>query len=328
MIGRGERAPDFALPRGDGQPVRFYGVVGGAPALLVLAGDGGRDATAQLAAALRDAVPAVDVHVVACVAQTHGHRWFRDPDGGVHRAYGASRDGEPVVVVLGADVRVADAVRVDDPAEAVAAVVAAVPEVPAPGSGARASRHAPVLLVPDALDAAWCQRLIDVWETSGAVQTGVESGAGDDRAEHADEQRKRRRDHTVEDGQLLRELTSHIGRRVMPELRKAFAYQASGFEGFKIGCYEAADGGFFDAHRDNLSPTTAHRRFALTLNLNDEYEGGELCFPEYGPDRYRPEPGEALVFSGSHLHEVQPVTRGRRFVLLSFLFGPEARRGR
>jgi predicted 2-oxoglutarate/Fe(II)-dependent dioxygenase YbiX len=26
------------------------------------------------------------------------------------------------------------------------------------------------------------------------------------------------------------------------------------------------------------------------------------------------------VFSGSHLHEVRPVVRGRRFVLLSFLF--------
>jgi hypothetical protein len=29
------------------------------------------------------------------------------------------------------------------------------------------------------------------------------------------------------------------------------------------------------------------------------------------------------VFSGAHLHEVLPVSRGRRFVLLSFLFGDE-----
>ena len=90
--------------------------------------------------------------------------------------------------------------------------------------------------------------------------------------------------------------------------------------------FEESDRGFFTAHRDNLSPATAHRRFGLTLNLNDDYDGGELRFPEYGPDRYRPDAGEALVFSGSHLHEVLPVTRGRRFVLLSFLFrdAPEA----
>jgi predicted 2-oxoglutarate/Fe(II)-dependent dioxygenase YbiX len=57
------------------------------------------------------------------------------------------------------------------------------------------------------------------------------------------------------------------------------------------------------------------------LNLNDDYDGGELRFPEYGTDRYRPAAGEALVFSGAHLHEVLPVSRGQRFVLLSFLFG-------
>ena len=109
----------------------------------------------------------------------------------------------------------------------------------------------------------------------------------------------------------------------MPEIRKAFAYDASRFEGFKIGCYRAEDEGFFTAHRDNISPATAHRTFALTLNLNDDYDGGELWFPEYGPDRYRPAVGEALAFSGAHLHEVLPVRRGRRFVLLSFLFADQ-----
>ena len=79
--------------------------------------------------------------------------------------------------------------------------------------------------------------------------------------------------------------------------------------------------GVFRAHRDNLSPATAHRRFALSLNLNAGYEGGYLRFPEYGPHLYRPEAGGALVFACSHLHEVTEVSQGRRFVLLSFLFG-------
>jgi hypothetical protein len=65
----------------------------------------------------------------------------------------------------------------------------------------------------------------------------------------------------------------------MPELSKAFAYRASRFEGFKIACYQVSDRGFFRAHRDNLSPATAHRRFALTLNLNESYQGGQLRFP-------------------------------------------------
>lgn len=111
----------------------------------------------------------------------------------------------------------------------------------------------------------------------------------------------------------------------MPELSKAFAYHASRFEGFKIACCQASDRGFFRAHRDHLSPATAHRRFAFTLHLNDGYQGGQLRFLEYGPELYRPAPGAALLFSCSHLHEVLDVTAGRRFVL-SFLFGDEARR--
>jgi predicted 2-oxoglutarate/Fe(II)-dependent dioxygenase YbiX len=122
----------------------------------------------------------------------------------------------------------------------------------------------------------------------------------------------------------LRELSTSVGRRVMPEIRKAFAFRATRFEGFKIGCYDGATGGFFRPHRDNLLPSTAHRVFALTLNLNDNYEGGELRFPEYGSQLYRPDAGAALVFSCSHLHEVRDVTAGRRYVLLSFLYGDSA----
>ena len=139
-----------------------------------------------------------------------------------------------------------------------------------------------------------CAELIAVWEQQGHSQTGVESSTGRGRAEQHNAQLKRRRDHIVGDPRRGRELAATIGRRVLPELSKAFAYRASRFEGFKIACYQASDRGFFSAHRDNLSPATAHRRFALTLNLNDGYQGGQLRFPEYGPELYRPAAGAAL----------------------------------
>ena len=71
---------------------------------------------------------------------------------------------------------------------------------------------------------------------------------------------------------------------------------------------------------------TAHRRFAVSVNLNEDYEGGEISFPEYGPRRYRPAAGAALVFSCSLLHGVSPVTRGRRYVFLPFLHDQAAER--
>jgi predicted 2-oxoglutarate/Fe(II)-dependent dioxygenase YbiX len=97
-------------------------------------------------------------------------------------------------------------------------------------------------------------------------------------------------------------------------------------ERYLVGCYRAEDGGHFAAHRDNTTSTTAHRRFAVSINLNDDYEGGEIGFPEYGSRRYRPPPGGAVVFSCSLLHTVSPVTRGRRLAFLPFLHDDDAER--
>jgi predicted 2-oxoglutarate/Fe(II)-dependent dioxygenase YbiX len=92
-------------------------------------------------------------------------------------------------------------------------------------------------------------------------------------------------------------------------------------EVFKLIRYDAG-AGYFHAHRDNESRDTAHRRFAMTLNLNTgAYEGGALRFPEFGPDLYVPERGSAVIFSCSLLHEVTPVTEGSRYGLLGFFFG-------
>ena len=118
-----------------------------------------------------------------------------------------------------------------------------------------------------------------------------------------------------------------LARRVFPEIERALTRIISGAEQFKIVCYDASEGGRFGAHRDNVVQHHAHRRFAMTLNLNaGEYEGGALRFPEYGPDLYSAGTGDAIVFSCSLLHEAMPVTKGLRYVLLAFFFDEESRR--
>ncbi|HEX4859949.1 MAG TPA: 2OG-Fe(II) oxygenase, partial [Rhizomicrobium sp.] len=77
-------------------------------------------------------------------------------------------------------------------------------------------------------------------------------------------------------------------------------------------------------HRDNTTKGTAQRRFAVSLNLNEDYEGGALAFPEFGPRRFRPQAGAAVVFSCSLLHQADLVTRGRRYVFLPFLYDEAA----
>lgn len=182
-------------------------------------------------------------------------------------------------------------------------------------------RHtAPVLTIPNVLSRADCRALIARWHEMGNAPGKVTSLVHGEQVERVYETLKKRRDHRLADPAVLRPLLALIARRLGPELDKAFHYRAFKFDRVLIACYDAALGDYFRRHRDNQTPATATRRFALTLNLNsDEYEGGELVFPEYGHHRYKPETGAAVLFSCSLLHEALPVTAGRRFALLSFL---------
>jgi predicted 2-oxoglutarate/Fe(II)-dependent dioxygenase YbiX len=136
---------------------------------------------------------------------------------------------------------------------------------------------------------------------------------------------KRRADCDIDD-QKLRDACMHrISWRLLPEIERAFAYRATRMERYIVACYDAQGGGFFKPHRDNTTKGTAHRRFAVTVNLNaDEYEGGDLRMPEYGSRTYRAPTGGAVVFSCSLLHEATAVTRGRRYAFLPFLYDDEA----
>jgi predicted 2-oxoglutarate/Fe(II)-dependent dioxygenase YbiX len=95
-------------------------------------------------------------------------------------------------------------------------------------------------------------------------------------------------------------------------------------ERYVVARYAAEDGGHFRAHRDNTTRATAHRRFAVSINLNEDYEGGEISFPEYGPRSLKPPAGGAVIFSCSLLHQVSKMTRGARYAFLPFLYDDAA----
>ena len=314
QLGVGERAADFVLNGPAGVPARFYAHAGGRPTAMVFSRDSADPRLIDLAERLAGrpdvALFCVMTHEPTANVSLPG---WSDPKGTVTAAYGVTV-GDLTAVVLDPNLRVVGVVSGDHLAEqAIALLDGAVYR----DHAVQVTTQAPVLLQPRVLNEAYCNRLIRLWEQDGGVETGVARAS----SEVFDASVKRHRDHTINDPQLLRELTSVVGRRVLPEIRKAFAFRATRFEGFKIACYDAATGGFFRPHRDNLTPSTTHRVFALTINLNESYEGGQLRFPEYSNHLYRPDAGAALTFSCAHLHEVRDVTAGRRFVLLSFLYG-------
>ena len=321
----GVRAPDFSLPSDDGTPRRLYGHLGGIPSILAFWRPDSEPAAGTFCNLVRPSVEALaECHIVVGdsprIAPTVDGLVLCDLSGTVARAYGMTDEDGVIGYLLDANLRVVASVDLSD-AEIAAAAVRRAAESLIPDEPREIHSQAPILFIDCVVDSALCERLIETWETGGHVATGVETSRDGRRRDSIEADAKRRRDHVVEDRDLLELLTSTVGRRVIPELQKSFSYRATRFEGFKIVAYAAAESGFFKAHRDNLSPATAHRRFALTVNLNGDYEGGQLLFPEYGRDCYRPAPGAAAVFSCSHLHEVTPVTRGTRFALLSFMFG-------
>ena len=328
----GERAPDFVLPSLDGTLTRFYAKAGGTPTLLVFSDIDRIDEILCLSEELKNQNPSPKFSILAILesdqplaqsdvsANQIDFPVFLDTQGEIKTTYRLVDSNRDVIFLLDCNLRVLTSTPLGDVQPDVKKLISIFTELRPHVSPQEVKIQAPVLLVPNVLGPELCITLINVWETKGNIETGVELSQEHRRQEVIQTDSKSRRDHIITDKKLLRLLSSSIGRRLMPEIRRAFAFKATRFEGFKIVCYDEDTSGFFSAHRDNLSPSTAHRRFAMSLNLNQGYEGGYLRFPEFGSNLYQPEVGEALVFSCSHLHEVTEVTKGRRFALLSFLF--------
>ncbi|WP_416671124.1 2OG-Fe(II) oxygenase [Egbenema bharatensis] len=269
-----------------------------------------------------------DRQLEAQVQPSESFRWLWDLDGDLSIRYGVCQLDEtggiaydPTTFILDENLRVLAVIPLETHRQHVDRVLSVVKNLPQPEPPRQIKQVAPALFVPNVLSPEFCQQLIQLYRADGGTESGVMRSQGNQVQVAIDRNLKRRRDWMVTDAQLLEQINAYIGRRVRPEVEKAFQYRISHFERYLVACYDDQSQGFFSRHRDNTNVGMIHRRFAMTLNLNDGYEGGCLRFPEYGTDLYSPEPGGAVLFSCSLLHEVTPVTRGTRFVLLSFFYG-------
>ena len=181
--------------------------------------------------------------------------------------------------------------------------------------------HAPVLIIPRVFEPDLCRTLIQYYRDSGSQYSGVMQQIGDQTVPVIDPMYKSRRDCKIMDERLCAILKDRLYRRVVPEVERSFQFRCTHLERYIVACYDAAEGGKFNAHRDNTTTGTAHRKFAVTINLNaEEYEGGDLVFREFGTKAYRAPTGGAVVFSCSLMHEALPILKGQRFAFLPFLF--------
>ena len=341
-LGPGDRLGNFALPDTAGLQRVFYLELGGGPILLFACGRASDPAQAEALAALAAAAEGLrrqGVEILAVSAdgaaanKAMAERLgldltvFSDPQGTVlaHLLAPDPQGARPAFATYALDPNQRILGRFTQPSaetqlEAAAAAFGAWAGCREPGRVL--GQTAPVLTLPEVFDPALCRALIEAWE-----QEHHEGGLSDGTKNVVDESKKRNLEHVIRDPALRRRVTHTLARRIGPELVKVFSYRAPyRFEGLYILSYRDDRQDFFGTHRDNLRQESP-RRFALSLNLNDDFEGGELRFPEYGPHLYKPGAGGAAVFSCDLLHEALPVTRGQRWVLVSFFCDPEQQQG-
>jgi predicted 2-oxoglutarate/Fe(II)-dependent dioxygenase YbiX/peroxiredoxin len=341
----GDPAPWFTASS-TSNPAYHFESVGGYRIILSFLGNSKLEASYQVLqqfAELQDdlathAIPffgitidAEDVSLQALVQNVSFFKLIWDFDRAVSLRYGVchvSDDGKahytPTTFVLNQNLQVVHILPIADPLTHTQQVLKLAKELPVFDAPASATRQAPALFIPNVLSRELCQHLIQLYEADGGRDSGFMRQIDGKTVEVLDPGFKRRRDLLLDDPTLLAQINNLVLRRIKPEIEKAFQFTITRFERYLVACYEATDQGFFNRHRDNTTKGTAHRRFAMTLNLNTgEYDGGCLWFPEYGSQLFRPEVGEAVIFSCSLLHEATPITRGRRFALLSFFYNDE-----
>lgn len=207
-------------------------------------------------------------------------------DGNSRIAEGYGAIGAKRAVLLDPNLRVHSVLDGDD------AIATALRELPSD------DRDAPVLLVPRVFEPELCARLVAEFERQGGEESGfVRDDSTGRTVEVLDHSHKSRRDVAIRDPLLRNDFRTRIERRLVPEIQRAYQFAATRIERYIVACYDAGAGGHFAAHRDNTTRGTAHRRFAVMINLNaGEYRGGELRFPEFGRRTYAAGTGDALVF--------------------------------
>jgi len=81
-------------------------------------------------------------------------------------------------------------------------------------------------------------------------------------------------------------------------------------------------GGKYEIHTDHY--TTATRHLSIIMNLNDDYEGGDLIFTDQKEKeikRFKLNKGSIVFFPSNFMypHSIQPITKGTRYSIVAWL---------
>jgi predicted 2-oxoglutarate/Fe(II)-dependent dioxygenase YbiX len=246
-------------------------------------------------------------------------KFILDPNGEISHAYGAH--GAPRTIALDPMLRAIANIPFDHPDGHAAMVDGLVKSLPEIDASAGVPLFAPALIVPRVFEFPFCELLVKFYEEMGGNESGFLLDRDGKTQTVVDHRYKSRQDLVIVEPNLREAIRDRIVRRLVPEIKRYFQFNVTRMDRYMVSCYDAARGGHFSRHRDNVNAGARHRRFAASINLNSEYEGGPLTLPEFGRRSYAAPVGGAIVFSCGALHQVAPVTKGKRYAFVPFFYG-------
>lgn len=109
---------------------------------------------------------------------------------------------------------------------------------------------------------------------------------------------------------------------IAEKANETFDFDIEGIsEKIQIAVYDEANQGFYGWHSDTPPPT---RKISISIPLSDpsSYDGGNLQFNDPNNGQPVQHKGQAVVFASFLLHQVTPVTRGKRYSIVAWIGGP------
>jgi PKHD-type hydroxylase len=129
------------------------------------------------------------------------------------------------------------------------------------------------------------------------------------------------------DNDKFKELVLHWSTLANSEI--GWNFDIAGVENLQLSKYTTEEK--YSWHMD-LAGTEQARKLTFNVTLNDDYEGGEFQFSWGAPNkRYKKrvidEPamkqaGKIIIFPSYYYHRVTPVTKGVRYSLTGWAYGP------
>jgi peroxiredoxin len=311
LLAAGDRMPDFVLPDPKGTLRFFYQSVTGAPAVFFMAAntamqdqwDEVKELAGQAAAILsagadlfivsNDGIESLEM--VSKIVPEHA-AWLADIKGVVNLGLRSAAQfplSGTACFVLDSNQRIL-AARGNTAGQATWAL--GVLQAMSSDEPQKLGQVAPILMLPAVLEPTDRSKLVEQISASGMAGGSA----------------------PIADKALGEHVTKILIRRIGPEVEKAFSFDDFTLEDLALRWDDPASAA--DKGRAINDPAVEGRPFYLLVDLDAAaYSGGEISFPEFGPHRYQPGPGGAIVHAGTLLRELGLVTAGRRSLLVATL---------